>query len=501
MKRSAEIERAILACEPPRILRWQDVILDDGGTERTWTESVRLFGQRASQVAHIRRAIELNSLRPSPIEAPPRVFLSYRHGSVERERWTVDLASTLERRGYTVVFDGASKTRVGEEIADLVARIAECHIFVAVVDNSYLESISATEGEIGTRTWAYVEWRIASTLANRTGLRKLSLVAEGDQADRGSVIARGNRAGTAFEVSAEHGRTEVLDLFFPAPEPLDSDSVRRAAELLIDSRNATLGGDHPQALTLAHQAVELLRESADTQYRLGIAALAMGNVVEALKAARKAAQLAPTRTFVRYLEIFSELQAGNVGRASSLLSQVFDLFAKSWRAIVLQLGVEVVGEAGPHAMESCARAAARLMPTLGRSVLSWRAQRLGLLADNLDPSRFTAGTAIPISGADLDGGGELIHILQVDRPIAIPGTDTQVVPSLYIRGSVGPNDYLRDLDILLLAYGGAEWFPRALRHVGWSHLDVDRASLPGHEVALLENGRLQTVRVHQGRIQ
>jgi hypothetical protein len=474
---------------PPRTVSWKDVVFGDDGAERAWDEIVEAVGVRAAQLACIERAIAEKKLRPPALRVPPRLFLSYRHGSDVREQWVRDLARTLVKRGYIVLFDETQPLPSVGAILDLIAAIASCHYFVSVIDPRYVESVSDIEGESGTRTWAYFEWKIARGMVERFGLACTGFLVEGDKVTRDSVLSDGVLAGTAFSVDTAEKLGNALDQLFPqvvSPKP----SLARAADVLVSqSLEASFRGEHEAALMHAREAAAILPKNVDVQYRLALAAFTMSEMELGFRAAHLAAELDPHSTFVRFVHVFAELVVGNLAEARMLASEVSHIFSTSWRFKSLQLGIEVAGGEA-YAIVSCGRAVYRMASHVCSWARRWRHTAFGAKHDDMRTFEFPPRQPLPVSGADL-GEESIAAILQIDKAVPLKGSGIKWVPELRFRESRDAPDRLFDLNMLLMAYLGAKWLPAAFRNQTWDTLRPHRDSIPKDAATLLlEDGRL-----------
>ena len=451
------------AAEPPRIVGWRDVIQPEG-RERSWEEAVSLFGKRATQYAYILKGIELGGRLRSSVEVPTRIFLSYRHGSDERSRWVRDLAGALRQRGYEVVLDQDSDISFSPDIADLIAEMATCHAFIAIVDEDYLRSVPDSEDAFERHSWAYVEWRTAQMLTEKYGVRTLSFIYAGDRADRGKTISDGLNPGTAFMVDTPQKLKSTLDLFFPAVGTWDPAVASRADRLLSNSSRASFAGEHVEALRLAREAVAALPGNAETQRRLCLAAIAMNDIELAMRAAEAAAACAPGSTFVRYALIFACLLAGDERRVRSLIAEVEHLCSDSWRFRMLQLAHETVRR-DAYAMHSCARSVTRLIDRTSWA-LEWRRQHFAIPATDRSVVEFAPHRPIPVAARDLRDP-MITEIRQTDMAREVAGTAYRWVPRLRFAGDDAEPTHLADLDMLLCAYAAARWFPIAFGTEDW----------------------------------
>ena len=467
------VHRAQQLVEPPRTVTWQDVLLEDG-QERSWQVATAEFGERAVQWAAILRAVESRELRPPLIRSPMNVFVSYRHGTEEGEKWVKSLARNIEGRGHQVSWDQGSEEMGFDAIADLVATIATCHLFIMVIDGGYVERLGEYEGGPMERGWAYVEHRTAQIFADAFGIRIVGFLREGTTVPKGSTLSDGVNPGTAFAVETPDKLDTVLKALAPyVSRTIPTSKLATVKTLLVQSYDAGISGEHVRAFDLVVEASTVDPEIIGVQYRLCLAAMAVWRLDVAHRASELAAELDHTSTFARYARILSLLLRNDIDAAAPLIGQIQELFATSWRLKLLQLGMEVsIGEAWP--IESCAKAAARMFPgDLQRWTQSWRWAALGLSDKNRSVASYSEGKPLPISANDLPtssnkGSKTMTSVRQVDVAKEIDGSGFYLVPTVYFESKVFDSpSYLWNLDIAILASAAGLWLPRAVEHRGW----------------------------------
>src|ERR1022692_4989841 len=83
-------------------LTYRDILFEANGRRRTRSEAEELYGIRAVDVAEIFEALQPLRELPAHLSLPPRVFISYRWGDDQENRWVDNLALELRTRGYEV---------------------------------------------------------------------------------------------------------------------------------------------------------------------------------------------------------------------------------------------------------------------------------------------------------------------------------------------------------------------------------------------------------------
>jgi tetratricopeptide (TPR) repeat protein len=268
----------------PTTLTYRDVLFEPDGSRRSRAEAVSLFGVRLVDVAEVYEAINKLKHIPAKLSVPSRVFISYRWGTDEENRWVYDLADQLRERGYEVLYDkfldqSARETVVGE----IVSRIASCHIFLMIVDPGYIERVGAAENQFLARGWAYVEFRIAEFMPIQ--LFRWGLLRDGDEVPRGSVLPTERDLGNVADVRTSEKLKIALDNLFPIVRDIpDKDKRQEAEQLLTQAVWEALDGDLSEASNLARKAINLIPKIKDGYRMFALCALLANRIEEAYSA-------------------------------------------------------------------------------------------------------------------------------------------------------------------------------------------------------------------------
>lgn len=376
----------------PKILDYADVLSDRSGHRRKRQEALARFGPRVVRAAEILEALAAQQDRPRPLSVPRRVFISYRWGQEDEDEWVLNLARELENRHNVVIFDKLARVPDEEShIARLVGRIAECHLFLMVIDPEYVVGTAGGEhlSEQETRTWSrsseapwivlergwvYDEYQISKVLLHVMRIRGLGFLRSGDRVPHGMRIAGPRRPGNVFDVRTREKLELILDHFFSLPGALPSEELASLVErLLHDSAQAAHDGEVEDAHRMALEAASLLPDLPDPHLRLAVACLRSGRFREAFESAQRAMALDPTYLPHRYLFALTACEVHENERAMGVAGDLTDVDPLSWRVhLVLAATLASVGQ--PVAAIGHLRAA-RLYDFDPFSALSeWKAQ-------------------------------------------------------------------------------------------------------------------------------
>lgn len=283
------------AADEPGIVDLRHVFTRPDGTRRTRAEALKLVGHRAVWVAEMNQALEIRLAGPPPLSVPPRLFLSYRWGSDDDNAWVAALVDDLRTRGYVVVFDRTDKP-AEIDVPRFVARLADCHTFVAVLDPGYEERLGSPEDETGRTLdgWVFDEFNTAAHLANEGRLQVVGLLRRGERLPRGFAFPAPGRPGNAVDVREAVLLRAALDQLFPAVRGTPSgDVLGTVAALIGESHDAIVRGDVAAAIDLATRAVDACPQIMDGHAQSARAAAAAGRSREALAAVQQALDIAP----------------------------------------------------------------------------------------------------------------------------------------------------------------------------------------------------------------
>jgi len=258
------------------------------GSPRSRDEALKAFGKRAVWLAELHQALEVQLAGPPPLSVPPRIFLSYRWADDVADEWVAMLAAALRQRGYVVVFDRTDKPE-DLSVPEFVARIAECHWFLAILDPGYQERIGTAGIGLIRDGWVFDEYNTAKFLSNEDRIRILGLVRAGDLPSSGFRLPVPGRSGNAVDVRDADKLARVLDQLFPPPEGVPPQSQLAAVRRLIRaSHEAVADGRLDAAIDLAERAAAACPEIADGHAQLARACVFSNRFAEGLEAARRA---------------------------------------------------------------------------------------------------------------------------------------------------------------------------------------------------------------------
>jgi len=266
----------------PTTLTYRDVLFDTDGSRRSRTNAERLYGVRVVQVAEIFEAIQALKDKPVKLSVPPRVFISYRWGTDEENAWVDDLAHQLLERGYEVLYDRfLDQFRNDTVVAEIVSRIANCHIFLMIVDPGYIERAGNSETQqFLSRGWAYVEFRIAQFIPIQ--LVRWGLLRCGDKVPRGCRLPSERNLGNVADVRNGEKLKEALNTLFPIVKDTPEKSRRQEAEqLLTQAVKECLDGRLGEASDLARRVIDLIPGIKDGYRMLALCALIENRIDEA----------------------------------------------------------------------------------------------------------------------------------------------------------------------------------------------------------------------------
>lgn len=248
-----------------------------------WTQALQ---------AALKRAVD----EPRPLSVPRRIFLSYRWQDDVKDKWVDALRQELEARGNAVVLDRQlACASPPPTIPEIVARIADCHIFLSVLDPAYLERVSASESAPLAEGWVTDEYHTALAFARQGTVLLLGMLREGDLLPPGFRAFVSGSAGNVFDVRDPASLRRTLDQHFvqfgdPPAEP----EATRAAVALHASRQALDAGDTRLALSLAQQVCDMVPQLADGHAQYARAAGAAQLPELALAEAQRAFAIDPT---------------------------------------------------------------------------------------------------------------------------------------------------------------------------------------------------------------
>ncbi len=278
-----------------RAFELDDIMRIPYGIWKPRGEEIGDFQHRPEWAAALETSLKEAQARPRPLSVPRRIFLSYRWGDPEEDAWVERLYSELEARGNQVVFDRkAASDENPPSVPDLVARIASCHVFLAVLDPGFVERVAAGESGSVQEGWVTDEFYTALAFGRKDLLLVMGLLRDGDEMPSAFRPFAQGSPGNTFDVREEGALGLTLDRFFVQfGESPREDVAGRAALALHESREAFDAGDAPRALERADAACALVPALADGHAQRARVAYRCKKPDEALRDARRALAIDP----------------------------------------------------------------------------------------------------------------------------------------------------------------------------------------------------------------
>jgi tetratricopeptide (TPR) repeat protein len=269
------------------------------------------FEHRPEWAQVLKQALSDAQARPRPLSVPRRIFISYRWGTPDSDAWVERLNRELELRGNQIVFDRKVERELRPpSVPELVARIAGCHVFLAILDAGYLERV-ATDNANRDEGWVTDEFHTALAFASQGTVVLLGILRDGDELPPGFRPFESGVPGNTFDVREPDALTETLDRYFiqfgSAPT---ADVAAAVAVTLHESRRAFEAGDHEAALELADGACRLIPDMADGFAQRARVGYRAGKPVEAFRDAQQALRIDPT---LDEMLIFASASACDLG--------------------------------------------------------------------------------------------------------------------------------------------------------------------------------------------
>ncbi len=254
-------------------------------------EEIEEFQHRPEWAKALHDALADAQNKPRPLSVPRRIFISYKWGNEEEDAWVEMLSLELEARGNHVVFDRkVMREQQPPSVPELVARIAECHVFLTVLDPGYIARVSAGDSR-RDEGWVTDEYHTALAFAGSGIVTLLGMLRVGDRLPAGFREFAHGKAGNTFDVREQGDLLPILDRFFVqfGSAPAEASAVK-AALLLHDSRQAYEADDVQGALEQANAACRIIPDLADgfaqrtrVLYRTGQPEAALADAHRALK--------------------------------------------------------------------------------------------------------------------------------------------------------------------------------------------------------------------------
>jgi tetratricopeptide (TPR) repeat protein len=256
-----------------------------------------------------------------PPRSPPRIFVSYRHGAKEEDEWVQQLAENLVDRGYIVFFDQMLDKDLWQRlyteftrypVAALVATIATCHVYLAVIDSAYLVRVGTAWSRTMQDGWLFDEHDLAFELANEGRISTIGLLREGDELPRGFNILRSGSppafrfqlvrareglhpegARGAFDVRDNDSLTYVLNEQFGVVQKVSRDAWRRANSMIISAELAAACGLRDDAYVYAESSARAAPKLSAGHAQKARMARQAGYANDGLLAVRRALAIEP----------------------------------------------------------------------------------------------------------------------------------------------------------------------------------------------------------------
>lgn len=341
-------------------------------------EPVTGFHHRPEVAEALGEALARMQTQPRPLSVPRRIFISYRWQDDASDDWVAKLALELEARGNVVDFDRqlARQTRP-PTVPQLVARIAACHVFLAVIDPAYIERVAAGPDESRSEGWVTDEVHTALALSARGLLLLMGLWRRGDAVLSIFRAFERGKAGNTFDVREAGALKAVLDAWFvqrgKAPAKR---AAGRAASALHESAAALRAGDPQAALQHAAAACEAAPALADGHAQRARAANAAAAHAQTLASARLALELDPQMDEMRLLGAAAALLLDRPLEAAELSRALIERDEKQANARMLLGWALAKRQHVPEALGHYHEALRGELPTPQLHLLAAEAQRM-----------------------------------------------------------------------------------------------------------------------------
>ena len=264
-----------------------DLLARADGSMRTRDEAVAEFGPVTVRFVELTEALLAVADAPFPLSVPPRVFISYRWGTENDNRWVAAVATELERRGNIVIYD-RTDSLAKDDVPRFVASIASCHVFLAIIDHRYLHSVNI--GVINNRaafesdpdihfrgTWVFDEITAAAMVSHGGNgvLREIGLLRAGTRLPRGFHLRGDLAVSNTLDARYPSLLRSAMDRYLTPRTPCPDQRTSAEAESVLHASYLSLRADDlGTARDAAVQARTLVPALADPYLRLGQVELA-----------------------------------------------------------------------------------------------------------------------------------------------------------------------------------------------------------------------------------
>lgn len=140
------------------------------------------YGVLGVNLALLNQSINKKLRIPLTEGYPPTFFISYRWENEEHKEYVKYVAKTIENQGFKVHFDqnileDEIKIENFNKVPEFVSSIADCHYFLMIITEKYIDNIIARKGKT---SWVYDEQQNALYLQNNHRISLIGLVVEDD---------------------------------------------------------------------------------------------------------------------------------------------------------------------------------------------------------------------------------------------------------------------------------------------------------------------------------
>jgi len=234
------------------VLDTDQILWRPDGTRRPSRDAAKFAGWRSVWVAELNHHLRTRLSRPPPFSEPPAVFISYRWGTDEQNRWVGQLARTLTDRGYRALLDRlVPPDQV--DVPAFVSGIVDSRYMLAIIDPGYVERLGTPDDTRIQDGWVFDEVQSAFRIENKGLIRIVGLLREGSALPSGFDFPAPGRPGKTIDVREPGMFEEFLDDVFPRRDPTASLNLAEAAYRA--SLDAFERGEHQAAFDRAREVV------------------------------------------------------------------------------------------------------------------------------------------------------------------------------------------------------------------------------------------------------